>query len=121
VLAALDTCLLASSPLKLDEKRRQGLDLALRKGFAWLQTRWTLRGVPPAEGAWSLQGLEYLGRLAAVLARAKLDTVAGSDWRLEGTSLLLRGQGDDGAWASGTDQAVAKTAHALFFLSAAKR
>ncbi|HEX7899693.1 MAG TPA: hypothetical protein VF950_18130 [Planctomycetota bacterium] len=121
VLAALETCLVASSKLKLEERQRQSLDTALRKGLAWVQSRWTLRGVPPSEGAWSLQRLEYLGRLGAVLARSKVEVVAGSDWRLEGTSMLLRGQGDDGAWASGTEQAVAKTAHALLFLAAAKR
>jgi predicted secreted protein len=34
---------------------------------------------------------------------------------------LLRGQGDDGSWAPGTDQAAPKTAHALLFLAAARR
>ena len=121
VLAALETCLIASGKLKLEEKQRQSLDTSLRKGLAWVQSRWTLRGVPPSEGAWSQQRLEYLGRLGAVLARAKVDTVAGSDWRLEGSMMLLRGQGDDGSWAPGTEQAVAKTAHALLFLASARR
>lgn len=121
VLAALETCLKAPAKLKLDEKQKQAADLALRKGLTWLQSRWTLRAVPPAEGAWSLQRHEYLGRLGRVLARAKVDTIAGADWRLEGSTLLLREQGGDGSWAAGTEQTAAKTAHALLFLGAAKR
>jgi hypothetical protein len=65
--------------------------------------------------------MEYLGLLGSTLARAKVDRIGGSDWRLEGATLLLREQGDDGSWFAGTDQAVAKTAHALLFLAAANR
>jgi hypothetical protein len=50
-----------------------------------------------------------------------VDLIGGSDWRLEGATLLLREQGEDGSWHPGTEQAVAKTAHALLFLASAKR
>ncbi len=121
ILAGIETCLAAASKLKLEERQKQALDVALRRAFAWLQSRWSLRTVPPAEGSWVLQRHEYLSRLAVVLGRAKLDRIGGCDWRVEGATLLLREQGDDGAWASGTDQAISKTAHALLFLSSAKR
>lgn len=121
ILAGIEACLASASKLKLEERQKQALDVSLRRAFAWLQSRWTLRAVPPAEGAWSLQRHEYLGRLGQVLSRARLDKIGGSDWRVEGATLLLREQGDDGSWAPGTDQSLAKTAHALLFLSAAKR
>jgi hypothetical protein len=59
--------------------------------------------------------------LGPTLALAKIEKIGGCDWRLEGASLLMREQGDDGSWSSGTDQAVLKTAHALLFLASARR
>jgi hypothetical protein len=59
--------------------------------------------------------------LGPMLARARIDRIGGSDWRLEGATLLLREQGDDGSWFPGTDQAVAKTIHAVLFLASARR
>jgi len=120
-VGALRLLLLLPERLKFDEKQLKTLDLPLRKGLASLQLRWTLRSVPPIEAAWCAQRLEYLGMLGPTLAKAKLDKIGGSDWRLEGATLLLREQGDDGSWFAGTDQAVGKTAHALLFLSAVKR
>jgi len=121
VVTALRTLLLLSDRLKLDEKQLKNLELPLHKGFANLQLRWTLRSVPPIEAAWCAQRLEYLGLLGPTLALAKIDKIGGCDWRLEGASLLLREQGDEGSWFSGTDQAVQKTAHALLFLASARR
>ena len=40
---------------------------------------------------------------------------------LEGATLLLREQADDGSWGGGPEQAVARTAHALLFLASSKR
>jgi hypothetical protein len=120
-VAALRVLLLLPERLKADERQLKTLDLPLRKGLASLQFRWTLRSVPPIEAAWCVQRMEYLGMLGPTLAKAKVDKIAGSDWRLEGASLLLREQGDDGSWFPGTDQAIAKTAHALLFLSSVKR
>jgi hypothetical protein len=121
VAAALRTLLVVPEKLKMDEKQQKALEAPLRKGFANLQMRWTLRTVPPVEAPWCAQRLEYLGLLGPLLSRAKINRIAGSDWRLEGTTLLLQEQGDDGSWHSGTDQAVAKTAHALLFLASARR
>lgn len=120
-VAALRALLLLPERMKLDDRGRKTLDLPLRRGFAGLQQRWTLRTVHPIEAHWSALRMEYLGMLGSLLVRAKIDRIAGSDWRLEGATLLLREQGDDGSWFAGTDQAVAKTAHALLFLAAAKR
>jgi hypothetical protein len=117
LLAALRSLLLLPEKLKLDEKQIKALDAPLRKGFANLQMRWTLRTVPPVEASWCSQRLEYLGVLGPLLARAGIQRLGGSDWRLEGTTLLLREQGEDGSWFAGTDQAGAKTAHALLFLA----
>jgi hypothetical protein len=119
--AALRTLLIVPGKLKLDEKQMKPVDTALRRGLADLQLRWTLRTVPPVEAAWGLQRLEYFGLLGPMLARAKIDRIAGSDWRLEGATLLIRDQGEDGSWFAGTDQAVAKTIHAMMFLASARR
>ncbi|HVE38718.1 MAG TPA: hypothetical protein VNM14_02445 [Planctomycetota bacterium] len=120
-VAALRTLLLVPEKLKVDEKQLKALEAPLRKGFANLQRLWTLRTVPPVEAPWCSQRLEYLGILGPMLSRAKINRIGGSDWRLEGATLLLREQGDDGSWYAGTDWAVAKTAHALLFLASAKR
>jgi hypothetical protein len=121
LVAALRTLVILPERIKMDEQQLKTLDLPLRKGLAHLQMRWTLRTVPPVEGAWCSQRLEYLGLLGPTLARARINRIGGSDWRLEGATLLLREQGEDGSWFSGTDQAAAKTAHALLFLASAKR
>jgi hypothetical protein len=121
LVSALRTMLLLPERLRLDEKQLKNLDAPLRKGFANLQLHWTFRTVPPVEASWCVQRLEYLGMLGPMLARAKINRIGGSDWRLEGATLLLREQGDDGSWYAGTDQAAAKTAHALLFLAAARR
>jgi len=115
--AALDGLMIAAPKLTLDEKQRQAVDSALRRGFANLQARWTLRTVPPTEAAWCHQRIEFAGVLAPMLARAKLDRIAKSDWRLEGATMLLRDQGDDGSWWPGTEQSLVKTAYALQLLS----
>jgi hypothetical protein len=120
-VAALRTLLLVPEKLKMDEKQLKALEAPLRRGFANLQRLWTLRTVPPVEAPWCSQRLEYLGILGPMLSRAKISRIGGSDWRLEGATLLLREQGDDGSWYPGTDWAVAKTAHALLFLASAKR
>ncbi|MBV8879140.1 MAG: hypothetical protein JO332_04155 [Planctomycetaceae bacterium] len=121
VVAALRALLLLPERLKMDEKQVKNLELPIKKGLANLQLRWTLRSVPPIEAFWCTQRMEYLGLLGPTLARAKIDRIGGSDWRVEGAMLLLREQGEDGSWFSGTDQAVVKTAHALIFLASAKR
>jgi hypothetical protein len=118
-LAALSAIETAASKLTLDEKGRQNVDQARRRGLAHLQRRWTLRTVPPAEGAWSAQRIEYLDRLGDFLARTKISKVSGSDWRSEGILLLLREQAADGSWNPGTVDAAARTAHALAFLASA--
>ena len=107
--------------LKLDDKDLKNLEPTVHRALANLQLRWTLRSVPPIEAYWCTQRMEYLGILGPTLARFKIDKIGGCDWRLEGASLLLREQGDDGSWFAGTDQAVAKTAHALLFLACARR
>jgi hypothetical protein len=107
--------------MKLDEKQIKAVDLPLRRGLANLQMNWTFRTVPPVEASWCAQRLEYMGVLAPMLSRARILRIGQSDWRVEGATLLLREQGDDGSWFSGTDQAVAKTAHALLFLGHARR
>jgi hypothetical protein len=121
LVAALRTLLIVPGRLKLDEKQLKNLDTSLRRGLANLQFRWTFRAVPPVEAAWCSQRMEYFGMLGPTLARAKIDRIGGSDWRLEGATLLLRDQGDDGSWFAGTDQAVAKTIHAMLFLGSARR
>ncbi len=121
LLAALRSLVLLPEKQKMDDKQLKTLDAPLRKGFANLQMRWTLRTVPPVEAPWCSQRLEYLGVLGPLLSRAGVQRIGGSDWRLEGTTLLLREQGEDGSWFAGTDQAVAKTAHALLFLASARR
>lgn len=120
-VAALRALLFLPERMKLDERGTKSLDLPLRKGLADLQLRWTLRSVPPIEAHWCALRMEYLGMLGSMLAKAKIDRIGGSDWRLEGATLLLGDQGEDGSWFAGTDQAVAKTAHALLFLAAVKR
>ncbi len=115
-VAALQALLTSAGKLKLDEKQRQAVDAALRKGFANLQARWTVRTVPPVEAGWCVQRIEYYGALAPMLARAKLDRIAKSDWRLEAATMLLREQGGDGSWWPGTEQSLTKTAHALLLL-----
>ncbi len=120
VLSALKGLLIASGRLKLDDRQRTSLDTALRKGLAYLQGYWTLRIVPPAEGAWCLQRYEYLDLLAQVLKLARVAKVSGADWRLEGAFLLLREQRPDGAWDSGQGLETLETARALLFLSAAR-
>ncbi len=120
-VAALRTLILVPEKLKMDEKQLKALEAPLRKGFANLQRLWTLRTVPPVEAPWCSQRLEYLGILGPMLSRAKITRIGGSDWRLEGATILLRQQGDDGSWYAGTDWAIAKTAHALLFLASAKR
>ncbi len=114
-LRAIDVC---AGKLTLDEKSRQGLDAARRRGLLGLQRRWTLRTVPPAEGSWSGQRLEHLGQLGPLFSRYTLEKIAGSDWRTEGALMLLREQSGDGSWQAGTENAAAKTAHALLFLGA---
>jgi hypothetical protein len=121
LVAALRTLLILPGRLKLDEKQLKALDAPLRRGFANLQSRWTFRAVPPVEAGWCSQRLEYFGMLGPMLARAKIDRIGGSDWRIEGATLLLRDQGDDGSWFAGTDQAMAKTIHAMLFLGSARR
>jgi hypothetical protein len=120
VLGALRMMFLLPDRLKMDVKQLK-MEVTIHRALANLQRLWTLRSVPPIEAVWCTQRLEYLGMLGSTLALAKIDKIGGSDWRLEGASLLLREQGDDGSWFAGTDQAVAKTAHALIFLASAKR
>jgi len=120
-VAALNSLMIAAGKLTLDPKQRQAADLVLRKGFANLQARWTVRTVPPVEAAWCHQRIEYYGSLAPMLARAKLDRIAGSDWRLEAATMLLREQGDDGSWWPGSDPALTKTAYALFLLGSVRK
>lgn len=121
VVAALRALLLVPERLKLDEKALKNLDLPVRKGFGNLQLHWTLRSVPPLEAYWCTQRHEYLALLGPTLSRAKVDRIGGVDWRTEGAMLLMREQGEDGSWFPGTDQAVAKTAHALLFLASCRR
>ena len=121
LVAALKTLLLLPARLKLDDKQLKNVETPLRRGLAGLQLRWTFRAVPPVEAAWCAQRLEYFGMLGPMLARAKIDRIGGSDWRIDGATLLLREQGDDGSWFPGTDQAVAKTVHAVLFLASARR
>lgn len=121
LVAALRTLLLVPARLKLDDKQLKNVETPLRRGLADLQMRWTFRAVPPVEAAWCSQRLEYFGLLGPMLARAKIDRIGGSDWRLEGATLLLREQGEDGSWFAGTDLAVAKTIHAVLFLASARR
>jgi len=120
VLGALRMMFLLPDRLKMDPKQLK-MEVTIHRALANLQRLWTLRSVPPIEAYWCGQRLEYLGMLGPTLALAKVDKIGGCDWRLEGASLLLREQGDDGSWFPGTDQAVAKTAHALLFLASAKR
>jgi hypothetical protein len=121
LVAALRTLQVVPSRLKFDEKQLKTLDAPLRRGLANLQIRWTFRAVPPVEAAWCSQRLEFLGLLGPMLAGARIDRIGGSDWRTEGATLLLRDQGEDGSWFPGTDQAVAKTIHAMLFLGSARR
>jgi hypothetical protein len=114
--AAMNALMISAEKLKLEEKQRQAIDTALRKGFANLQARWTVRTVPPVEAAWCAQRIEYYGALAPMLARAKLDKISKADWRLEAATMLLRDQGEDGSWWPGTEQALTKTAYALLLL-----
>jgi len=120
-VAALNALMIAAERLKLDEKQRQAVDTALRKGFANLQARWTVRTVPPVEAAWCAQRIEYYGSLGPMLARAKLDKISKSDWRLEAATMLLREQGEDGSWWPGTEQALVKTAYALLLLGQVRK
>jgi hypothetical protein len=112
--------LLLPDRLKLEVKQLK-MEVTIHRALANLQRLWTLRSVPPIEAYWCSQRLEYLGMLGSTLAMAKIDKIGGCDWRLEGASLLMREQGDDGSWFAGTDQAVVKTAHALLFLASARR
>jgi hypothetical protein len=121
LVASLRAMLVLSGKMKLDEKQLKAVDWPLRRGLANLQLNWTFRTVPPVEAPWCAQRLEYMGVLAPMLSQARIDRIGGSDWRLEGATLLLREQGNDGSWYAGTDQAVAKTAHALLFLGHARR
>jgi hypothetical protein len=121
LVAALRAMLVLTGKLKLDEKQLKTVDWPLRRGLANLQLNWTFRTVPPVEASWCTQRLEYMGVLAPMLSRARIIRIGASDWRLEGATLLLREQGNDGSWFAGTDQAVAKTAHALLFLGHARR
>jgi hypothetical protein len=121
LVASLRAMLVLSGKMKLDEKQIKAVDWPLRRGLANLQMHWTLRTVPPVEASWCAQRLEYMGVLAPMLRQARINRIGGSDWRVEGATLLLREQGDDGSWYAGTDQAVAKTAHALLFLGHARR
>jgi hypothetical protein len=118
---ALRSLALCASKLDLDEAGRQGLEDARRRGFGGLQRRWTLRTVPPPEGGWSAQRLEYLGLIGPLLAGHGIERIAGSEWRSEALLLLLEEQGPDGSWHAGTPSAASKTAHALLFISAAAR
>lgn len=121
LVAGLRMLLLLPPRVKADERTLKTVEGLLHRGFANLQYRWTLRTVPPTESYWCTQRMEYLGILGPTLAQAQIEKIGGCDWRLEGASLLLREQGEDGSWYSGTDQAVLKTAHALLFLASAKR
>ena len=121
VVAALRVLLTVPERVKLDDRAAKSLELPIKRGFANLQLHWTLRSVPPIEAFWCTQRMEYLSLLGPTLARAKIEKIGGADWRLEGATLLMREQGDDGSWFAGTDLAVAKTAHALLFLAGAKR
>jgi hypothetical protein len=121
LVAGLRMLLLLPERTKLDERQMKTVEGLLHRALANLQLRWTLRTVPPVEAYWCTQRMEYLGMLGPTLALAKIEKIGGCDWRLEGASLLMREQGDDGSWASGTDQSVLKTAHALLFLASARR
>lgn len=120
-VAALRTLVELPEKIRMDDKQQKAVEGTLRKGLAELQLHWTFRTVPPVEAAWCSQRLEYFGQLGAFLSRARVVRVFGSDWRLEGTAIVLREQGEDGSWFAGTDQAVAKTAHALLFLGTTRR
>lgn len=120
-VAGLHSLLIAAGKLTLDPKQKQAADLALRRGFAGLQARWTVRTVPPVEAAWCHQRIEYFGWLAPMLSRAKVDRIARSDWRLEAATMLMREQGDDGSWWPGTDPALTKTAYALLLLGSVRK
>jgi hypothetical protein len=121
LVAAMNALLIAAPRLTLDEKQRQAVDTALRKGLANLQARWTVRTVPPVEAAWCGQRIEYQGSLGPMLARAKLDRISKADWRLETATMLLREQGEDGSWWPGTEQALVKTAYALLMLAEVRK
>jgi hypothetical protein len=121
VAAGLRMLLLLPDRLKSDERVMKTVEGLLHRALANLQYRWTLRSVPPSESYWSTQRMEYLGMLGPTLALAKVNKIGGADWRLEGATLLLREQAEDGSWGGGADQAVARTAHALLFLASAKR
>ncbi len=119
-LSALKSLLIASDRLKPDEARRRAIDTALRKGLAWLQGSWTLRTVPPTESSWCRQRTEYLSLVSQVLGRARVVRIAGSEWRADGTLLLLRDQLEDGSWDTGNGVGVMETANCLIFLASTR-
>jgi hypothetical protein len=117
-LAVLRALLAVPERQRAEERTRKFVDATVRKGLAQVQGEWTLRAVPPVEGAWSQFRGEYLSLLSQVLSRAKLVRIAGSDWRLDGAALLVREQAEDGSFGDGS---AARTAQALLFLATARR
>ena len=116
-LAAIDTLLMIRAAVPLSEPQRRGVDAALRRGLAWIQSHWTLRTPPPAEAGWTPQKAEYLYLLMRVLTALGVKTVSGSEWFLEGSYVLLRSQYADGSWDSGGRAALLDTCSAMLFLA----
>lgn len=116
-LAVMETLAMARAATSLGETQRKSVNAALRKGFAWIQWRWTLRTPPPSEASWSVQKLEYYYLLMRVFTGLGIRTIGGSDWYLEGAYLLLREQFEDGSWDSSGGTTLLDTACAMLFLA----
>ena len=121
--AGLTSLLIAESELavqkSLDDTLRKQIDLAKKRGLAWLQENYSFRGAPPMAGFWSLFHFYYLFSLERVGMLYGIRTLGGHDWYLEGAVLLCRTQREDGTWISYDEIPVIDTAFALLFLKRA--
>ncbi|MBI2899367.1 MAG: terpene cyclase/mutase family protein [Planctomycetes bacterium] len=118
--AALAIVKICESELKamgeLDDADRRRAHDALRQGFAWLQTHWSVRAALPEAGSWSVWHLYYLWSLERAATLAGVQKIGGHDWYKEGEAYLLATQHPDGSWNSPADVPTVDTAFALLFL-----
>jgi hypothetical protein len=92
---------------------RQETRDAIRDGFAWMQTHFSVTGNPGGSGRWHYYYLYGLER-AGILASTRF--IGDHDWYAEGAEVLLAAQAADGSWIRGD---VVNTCFAVLFLKRA--
>lgn len=124
VTAALTSIALCRSELLRTKEWTDALEAQAEQliwgGLAWIKTNYSVRASKP-EGAWWGPAMVYyfLFSLERALVMLEVESIAGHEWYLEGSEVILSWQRNDGAWEGAFNTAVVDTSFALLFLKRA--